>query len=173
MAKLFARRSGQFNTLFLLLFLPCHLKVYSKALWSKHKCSSCVSFYTSSTLYWIFASLLHYTFFIAWLILKILVVLIFFHIPKISTHLHPITSNDNACFLSSAVHGILFSFQSKCHSDCYVWQSKAIIHLCTLCNAAFMHRNSFLFHSCNIFWNWQRAPREVESQSKHIIQAYC
>lgn len=73
----------------------------------------------------------------------------------------------------SAVRRILFSFQSKCHNDWYVWQSKAIIHLCTVCNAAFMHRSSFLFHSSNIFWSWQRAPRKVESQSQHIIPTYC
>ena len=96
-------------------------------------------------------------------------------IPKISTHLHPITSDDNTSrhklfrvASPSAVRGILFSFQSKCHTDWYVWQSKAIIHLCAVCSAAFMHGNGFLFHSSIIFWKWQRAPRDAESQSQHI-----
>lgn len=72
----------------------------------------------------------------------------------------------------SAVHRILFSAQSKRRSDWYVWQSEAVIDLRTVCKAAaFMHRRCFfffLFHSGNIFWNWQRAPEEAESQSKHI-----
>lgn len=109
------------------------------------------------------------------LILKILAELTFFAClknpnPPTSYHFEWQHMSENKLFWvasPSAVRRILFSFQSKCQTDRYVWQSKAIIHLCTVCNAAFMHGNGFLFHSNCVFWNWQQAPREVESQSKH------
>lgn len=80
-------------------------------------------------------------------------------IPKILTHLRPITSNDNIKFYlyfmskhkffrvapPSAVCRILSVFNENATlTD--MFDNPRLIHLCKVCRAAFMHRNSFLFH---------------------------
>lgn len=80
-----------------------------------------------------------------------LAALTFARIPKVSTHLRPITSNDNTCQdinYSQELHlqpfaGSFFTVQSKRHSDRRVGWPEVFIHLAQTAMTLFMSRKQF------------------------------
>lgn len=92
----------------------------------------------------------------------------------------PITLNDNTCWMNKPFKKELhlqlltssFSGFTQNALLTSVWQPKAIIHICTVCNAAFMNWNSFLFHQAAAFETDSEFPGKrvwVKAQHRNIL----
>lgn len=103
--------------------------------------------------------------------------LTFSSIPTITSHLHPITSNDNACqgklFREVSPSALHFSIKLPHWLICLTVQgyNSSLHSLAMLLSST---DTAFCFIQAIFFLNWQRAPREVESESDHITQTcFC
>lgn len=103
--------------------------------------------------------------------------LTFSSIPTITSHLHPITSNDNACqgklFRDASPSALHFSIKLPHWLICLTVQgyNSSLHSLAMLLSST---DTAFCFIQAIFFLNWQRAPREVESESDHITQTcFC